>query len=137
MPSDFAINNNLGAIIEYGAVEIYSGYSSIESNYIISLYGSEFVYDAVSIPNKLQLRVLGKAKEVYIACGLLDTWTVINNVLTLLGQEPLPRPNYADWSFRRDILPTIELQPDYYGLWAESPPRVRSEALEHDRSPCP
>ena len=114
---DYAIAHNLGAIIEYGAVEKYSGFSAVEPNYIVSLSGISFPSPLGPIPgnddpgpfNKLQLRVLKKAKDVYIGTGLLDTWNVINQVRQLVGEEPLPRPNYADWSFRRDILPTTQV----------------------------
>lgn len=117
LPPDYAIAHNLGAIIEYGAVEKYSGFSAVEPNYIVSLSGISFPSPLGPIPgnddpgpfNKLQLRVLKKAKDVYIGTGLLGTWNVINQVRQLVGEEPLPRPNYADWSFRRDILPTTQV----------------------------
>lgn len=119
LPPDYAIAHNLGAIIEYGAVEKYSGFSAAEPNYIVSLSGpfGPIVADEPGPFNKLQLRVLKKAKDVYIGTGLLRTWNVINQVRQLVGEEPMPRPNYADWSFRRDILPTTQVAASN-GTWS-------------------
>ena len=117
---DYAIAHNLGAIIEYGAVEKYSGFSAVEPNYIVSLSGpfGPIAGDDEPGPfNKLQLRVLKKAKDVYIGTGLLRTWNVINQVRQLVGEEPMPGPNYADWSFRRDILPTTQVAASN-GTWS-------------------
>jgi hypothetical protein len=93
-----------GANIEYGAVEKFSGYSSM-ANYQLS-FGTDFEQDS-SDPtpyNKFQLRLLKRAKDVYTSVGLLKVWKTINNLKTIVGDSPLPRPNFADWSFNRDII---------------------------------
>jgi hypothetical protein len=94
------------AIIEYGAVELYSGYSVIESSYAI------YDNDDPGWNNKLQLRALRKAKNVYAAIGLPAVWTTINQLLKLTGQAQIPRPSFADWSFRNEVIPTTGIVPD-------------------------
>jgi hypothetical protein len=90
-----------GLNIEYGAVEKFSGYSSA-GNYqlshqeIVSIVGSSAFY-------KFQLRSLKRAKDVYIGVGLLAVWRVIRYLQVLVGDPPLARPNFGDWSFREII----------------------------------
>lgn len=104
-----ALPQDGGAIIEYGAIETFSGYSAIESNYIVTT-GPSPADEAIPF-NKLQLRVLQKKKEVYVGVGLLRTWNTIDQLRQLAGQAPLPRPSFVDWSFRRDIIPTLKATP--------------------------
>jgi hypothetical protein len=96
----------VGAIIEYGAVEIYSGASSIGDSYRLN-----FDFDATlrgfdTLPgtfNKLQLRLLKRSKDVYAAAGLGNVWQVIDNLNALVGDAPLSGPNFWDWSLRESF----------------------------------
>jgi hypothetical protein len=96
-----------GGIIEYGAIERYSGYSDIDYNYVVAYQNSAANSDESPL-KKFQLRLLAKQKAAYIKVSLLCVWTTINRLLTLLGATPQPRPNFADWSFQRDVYPIIK-----------------------------
>ncbi len=120
-----------GAIIEYGAVEKYSGYSAIESNYIVLVDDKSASSDSGPF-NKLQLRVLKKGKDVYMGVGLLNTWTTINVLLQLAGSPLLARPNYADWSFRRDIFPTTQIAASNGGWSSRSVAQFIDTTLPRD-----
>jgi hypothetical protein len=91
----------LGVYIEYGAVEKFSGTSSVGYRYKILVANSE---DAANqdpaIYRKLQLRVMKRTKEVYSAVGLPQVVQAINQISDLLGESEIPFPGYADWSFR-------------------------------------
>lgn len=101
---------NVGGVIEYGAVELFSGYSVIESSYLVLVNGST---DTSSAPySKLNLRALKKAKQVYIDIGLRHVWDSINALRLLIDAPQTPRPNFGDWSFRNDVFPTIGVGPD-------------------------
>ena len=87
-----------GLSIEYGAVETFSGYSSI-GNYTID-FGT---YPASSDPTlfqKFQVRLLKKAKDVYAGIGLTQVWKVIKQLKILVGDPVSPTPCFGDWSFR-------------------------------------
>jgi hypothetical protein len=86
------------ALIEYGAVERFSGTSSVGDSYTIPLNGSDLFDPAPWY--KLQIRVLRRTKDVYRQAGLQDAWQVINNMKAVVGDPPLPGPNLADWSIR-------------------------------------
>lgn len=81
----------------YGAVEVYSGFSSIIlsdfQNFPLS--GTEF-----AIYQKLQVRGLGEMIQAYKGVGLPNVWSVINSLYKLTQQPPLPLHAYAAWSFR-------------------------------------
>lgn len=89
-----------GALIEYGAVEKFSGFSSIGDSYQINFTTTAVIFDP-AVFNKLQIRLMKRAKDVYIAVGLRSFWTVINKVKKLIGDPLLPEPNFADWSLRQ------------------------------------
>lgn len=93
-----------GANIEYGAVEKFSGYSSM-ANYQLS-FGTDIDPNSTdpSPFNKFQLRLLKRAKDVYTSVGLLHVWNTINSLRKIVGDAPSPRPNFADWSFKNDII---------------------------------
>lgn len=96
-----------GALIEYGAVEKFSGFSSIGDSYQINFSNSAAIFDP-AIFNKLQIRLMKRAKDVYVAVGLRSFWTVINKLKSLVGDPLLPGPNFADWSLRQ-VLPLAQL----------------------------
>jgi hypothetical protein len=107
-----------GAIIEYGAVEKYSGYSDMNVNYIVSIDAPGANISSGSGPyNKLQLRVKQKAKNIYNHV-LLDAWNVINQLYTLLGTANNPHPNFGDWSFRKEIIPNSSTSASANGTWS-------------------
>jgi hypothetical protein len=87
-----------GAKIEYGAVEKFSAVSSI-GVYEINL---DDIKPSTSLSpfNKFQIRLLKRVKDTYVLAGLLDFWNTINSLKAIVGDPPLPRPNFADWSFR-------------------------------------
>ena len=101
-----------GAVIEYGAVEKYSGYSDIEPNYVVcrnDLLGEGTLTTGQWPYNKLQICLKRKVKNVYVAVGLLETLNVINELLIMTGQTAIPGPRFCDWSFRRDIIPAAQI----------------------------
>jgi len=89
-----------GANIEFGAVEKYSGYSSM-GNYQISFQDIPITSTDPSPFNKFQIRLLKRAIDVYQGVGLLHVWNVINSLNALVGASPMSRPSYAGWSFRK------------------------------------
>jgi hypothetical protein len=80
-----------------GAVEVYSGFSSINEGSLqpFPLSGTE---DAIY--QKLQVRALREMMNAYKDVGLLDVWSVINALYQLTQQPLLPLHKYAAWSFQ-------------------------------------
>jgi hypothetical protein len=99
----------VAAEIEYGAVEKYSGYSSVGDNYQINLVGLGSATDPATF-YKFQIRLLKRTKDVYLGVGLRSVWQVIDNLNALVGDPPLSGPNFGDWSFR-EILGLSNLAP--------------------------
>jgi hypothetical protein len=91
--------------IEYGAVDIFSGVSRM-ADYVIK-FSTAFPndYSDMGPYYKFQIRLLRKAKEVYVAVGLTDLWNLINSLNRLVGGPLMSRPNFADWSFRNELIP--------------------------------
>jgi len=88
--------------IEYGAIETFSGVSRM-ADYVIKFPpGSNL---DPSLNQKFQIRLLRKAKEVYVAVGLMTLWNTINSLNRLVGGPLMSRPNFADWSFRNELIP--------------------------------
>jgi hypothetical protein len=87
----------VGAVIEYGAVEKFSGISSIGDGYQLNFAGD--VADP-ALYNKLQIRVLKRMKDVYFATGLASVWRTINHLKALTGGLISNAPSFADWSMR-------------------------------------
>jgi hypothetical protein len=85
--------------IEFGAVERFSGQSSVG---IYQLDTPPFDDESTDPRpyNKFQIRLLRRWKRVYIAAGLPTVWTIINSLKQLVGDPLLPRPNLSDWSIR-------------------------------------
>jgi hypothetical protein len=86
-----------GCTFLFGAVEVYSGYSSINDGNIqpFPLSGTE-----EAIYQKLQVRALGEMITVYKSVGLPNVWSVINDLYQLTQQPLLPLHKYAAWSFQ-------------------------------------
>jgi hypothetical protein len=82
------------------AVEVYSGYSSInEGNFQpFPLSGTE-----EAIYKKLQVRALREMIAAYKDVGLSNVWSVINALYQLTRQPPLPLHKYAAWSFQEIV----------------------------------
>jgi hypothetical protein len=91
----------LGVYLEYGAVEKFSGASSVGYRYkvLVSNDGDPANRDA-AIYHKLQLRLMSRMKGLYSAIGLPQVVQTINQISGLLGEAQIPFPGYADWSFR-------------------------------------
>jgi hypothetical protein len=104
-----------GVSIEYGAVEKFSGFSSM-ADYKITFQEIEGMNETDAY-NKFQIRLLKKVKDVYIGVGLLDVWNMINDLRGMVGDSPLPRPNFADWSFRKEIISTAQIRPRQDGFF--------------------
>jgi hypothetical protein len=121
-----------GVNIEYGAVEIFSGYSAIDL-YKITFQDIEAMPALDDSPfNKFQIRVLKRAKAVYIGVGLLAVWQNINSLKALLGDPLLKRPNFADWSFRNDLIKTAKISPKLEGFYLTDLARFLRNTLPHD-----
>jgi hypothetical protein len=109
-----ASNPNLvtGAMMEYGAVERFSGVSSMGTTYQINLSGNASDSNP-ALFNKLQLRILKRTQDVYAAVGLVRVWQTINQLRGLLGQPPMAKPTFrwqdgsfvdlTDWSLRQIV----------------------------------
>jgi len=97
----------VGAVLEYGAVEKYSGVHSVGDGYRIDFVGD--TYDA-GLYDKLQIRVLKRMKDVYVTTGLLAVWKTMGELDALLGAPPAASHSYADWSMR-DVLSLAHLPP--------------------------
>ena len=89
-----------GLAIEYGAVETFSGYSSI-GTYQIAFTDANPASSDFSVYNKFQIRLLRKLNDVYIGAGLLQVWTVTNKIKSLVGDPLIPPAAYGLWSFRQ------------------------------------
>jgi len=107
------LNQVTGAIIEYGAVETFSG-ASVTSQYVISFNDLPSSTDP-GPNNKFQLALLAQAKALYKSIGLTKIRGVINALASLAGDPPLPEPSFDSWSFRNDVIRTAKLAPDSTG----------------------
>ena len=103
----------VAAMIEYGAVEKFSGYSSVGNNYQINLVGIGSYADPSTF-YKFQIRLLKRTKDVYIGVGLGNVRQVVNNLNALVGDPPLSGQNFGDWSFR-ELLGLSNLAPTSSG----------------------
>jgi hypothetical protein len=88
----------IGAQIEYGAVEKYSGYNSVGDQYQINLNSDAGTDPATYF--KFQIRLLKRMKDVYVGVGLRNVWVIINNFNKIVGDPPLLGMNFGDWSLR-------------------------------------
>jgi hypothetical protein len=104
----------VGVVFEYGAVEKYSGNSSIGDSYQVN-FGVQIQSPAdgqhPELLKKLQVRALKRTKDVYVSCGLFTVWQTINQLNALIGDPALSTPacqwpdgstmNLAGWSSRQ------------------------------------
>jgi len=81
----------------YGAVEVYTGYSSIGSYPPIEDVLDEGAYTRFFA--KYLLRCLARGKEVYRGIGLPAVWQTINKLKAMVG-DPLLGPSFGDWSLK-------------------------------------
>jgi hypothetical protein len=89
-----------GLVLEWAAVEKFSGYSSIKTSGFAGPFSPSL---EASIVQKLQVRALREMIKVYAGVGLPKVWTVINGLKKIAGQAPLPSHKYSSWSFREII----------------------------------
>jgi hypothetical protein len=94
------VSNPVGAEIEYGAVEKFSGYSSV-GMYQLPFPQLNLQSNDSNPYQKFLIRLLRRWKEVYIGVGLPTIWNMINSITRLVGDPPLSRPNFSDWSMRQ------------------------------------
>ena len=95
----------VGAVIEYGAVEKFSGINSIGDSYQINFQGDT---QDPALFNKLQVRLLKRMKDVYVTTGLAAVWQTINQLKVLTGGLASNAPSFADWSVR-EVLAVAKL----------------------------
>jgi hypothetical protein len=105
VPNDPTPPASVGLSIEWGAVEKYSGFSSVRRTYFAWATAPEwpapFPFPIGSnVQKKLQIRALRETIAVYAGVGLIGVSSAINSLNRLAGQPPLPRHPYAGWSFR-------------------------------------
>jgi hypothetical protein len=103
------------ACIEYGAIEVYSGYSSVSWDYCITYVKSvsdgdvNYIAPPGAYP-KFLLRQLKRKKDVYVGVGLRNVLQAINDLNRLLG-KPIVPDALGDWSLREVLglsqLPSI------------------------------
>jgi hypothetical protein len=86
----------VGATIEYGAVERFSGCSSVGSNYKISNVTGESFDQDPAVYNKVQIRALKRVWDVYAAVALPRVLDTINQLNTLIG-DPLIQSSTFKW----------------------------------------
>jgi len=88
-----------GVVLEYGAVERFTGTSSIGANYQLDMSKPGSDLDPGPF-NKLQIRALKRTKDVYLTVGLRQVRQVINQLRALVGDGLLQPPYFEDWSLR-------------------------------------
>jgi hypothetical protein len=98
-----------GVNIEYGAVEKFSGASSMGDYKLTFQQIGAMQPSDTSVFNKFKLRLEKKQKDVYILVGLTDILRTINAFRTMLGDAPVPRPGFGDWSIRA-MMTTAQVQ---------------------------
>lgn len=92
-------NEYLGGVsIEYGTVEKFSGYSSVNYANFVAPFNAGYDYEG-----KFLIRLRKTVKDVYQGVGLLDVLNTINSLNTILGKAPPTGATLADWSVRRDL----------------------------------
>jgi hypothetical protein len=65
--------------------------------------------------NKFKFRLEKREKDVYILVGLQEIFRTIDAFRTMLGDAPVPRPTFGDWSIRT-MMTTAQIQPRADGL---------------------
>jgi hypothetical protein len=96
------------ALIEYGAVDLFSGFGSVDGEYQIQAANGGNIstvlatgtYDSITY-RKMLVRAMKRQKDVYVGIGLKTVWDTINRLLVMLGQPQMPGPAFSDWSFRQ------------------------------------
>lgn len=91
----------LGANIEYGAVEKYSGFSSMALYSLVAPFSLQSNDNAPF--NKFNIRVTRRVKQVYLGVGLLSIWNTMNSLNAIVG-DPQLGTSVGAWSFKRDLL---------------------------------
>ena len=96
--------------IEYGAVERFSGFSSVglytfQGPFSSATYSSNTNYDG-----EFQIRLKRRVKDVYTGTGLKHLQDTINSLNAIIGQPASAGPGPADWSFRNEIAEPLNLK---------------------------
>ncbi len=98
--------NPVGAILRYGAVEKFSGCSSMAERQIQDVDAAD-----IRVFNKIRIRVLRRTKDVYVSTGLQIVQKMIDQLKTLLGDVTDSEAKFTDWSFQEVFrlaqLPTV------------------------------
>ncbi len=102
-----------GVSIEYGAVEKFSGCTSMGT------YAVPLPIPAGPGPfHKFKLRVLKKAKDLYDLVGLYSVWTTINRLKSIAGVPLLTGPSFAVWSVRNDLFSEAQIAVPTTGIFS-------------------
>lgn len=80
------------AVIEYGAVEKFSGNNSVFECTVDADHADDAAFA------KIRLRVLEHLKRVYASCGLPEVQATIRGLRRLRGQAVDDAPSFAEWS---------------------------------------
>jgi hypothetical protein len=88
-----------GVNIEYGAVDVFSGYSSM-GNYPL-MFSDMFPWGSTDAgpARKFQMRVMARVNHVAIQSGM-KIWLAINHLRAMTGAPPLPPYFHSTWSLR-------------------------------------
>jgi hypothetical protein len=95
------------AYIHYGAVEKFSGYSSVGGYYQISVDDNNQAMPG-TYP-KWSLRQLKRAKDVHIGVGLPSVFKALNSLNRLLG-NPEVKDSVGDWWSMREVVSISQLR---------------------------
>lgn len=91
-----------GITIEYGAVEKFSGVSSM------GLYKLQWPLESnENYDGAFQIRLKRRWKDVYLSLGLKHLQDAIDSLNKLINKPTSARPSPGDWSFRHDIGPVF------------------------------
>lgn len=93
------------ATIRYGAVERFSGASSIGEAIVTDINKAD-----IAVFRKLQIRTLKRTKDLYVTLGLPAVWQMINHLKALAGDQSTPEPEFSTWSVR-EAFQVAKLEP--------------------------
>ena len=99
-----------GALGYFGVVELFSGASSMVSNYKMFVDGVPPPYIDTQMYSKILLLASAQARKLYVNIGLDQVWESIRTLHRLLGDEPNPPRRFDSWSLRNDAIPLMGLK---------------------------
>jgi hypothetical protein len=106
---------SVGVTIELGAVEKFSGFSSVKYTFYNTRPPKFPIPIGSNVQKKLQIRALRETIGVYAGVGLIGVSSAINSLNRLAGQPALPRHKYGGWSFREIFVQAL-IEPRHDGF---------------------